>query len=143
MKSLAIIGFTLITPNIAGWFWLRMYQMAQPISRKYADITLNIILTLWDTHIKKYPRYICDQLSIIKKQQEKYGKPELSAALTYCIERELFSANDFRDTLEYFQLKQPGSPVREIKLDIKYRVVTAQIRDLSVYSDICKGGNCA
>ena len=89
---------------------------------------------------EKYPRYICDQLLIIKNQQEKYGQSELSAALAYCIERELFSANDFRDTLEYFRNQQPVIPIREVKLDIKYSVITAQIRDLSVYSAIEKGG---
>jgi hypothetical protein len=89
--------------------------------------------------VEKYPRYIRDQLGIIKKQQEKFSKSELSAALNYCTEHELFSANDFRDTLEYFKATAPIEPIREVKLDIKYSVVTAQIRDLSAYTSIAKG----
>jgi len=54
----------------------------------------------------------------------------------YCIERELFSANDFRDTLEYFAVKQPIIPCRKVGLDIKYAAVSVQIRDLSVYCAI-------
>jgi len=92
---------------------------------------------------KKYPRYISDQLFIIRKQQEKYGKTELSVALAYCIERELFSANDFRDTLEYFKAQEPLIPIKEVKLEVKYSVVTAQIRDLSVYTSIAKGDDKA
>jgi hypothetical protein len=34
--------------------------------------------------VEKYPRYIRDQLGIIKKQQEKFSKSKLSAALKYC-----------------------------------------------------------
>jgi transposase len=90
--------------------------------------------------INKYPRYVCDQLRIIRKSQEKYSKGELERALVYCIERELFSANDFRDTLEYFRKEQPIIASCEVKLDIKYSMVTAQIRDLSAYTSIGTGG---
>jgi len=90
--------------------------------------------------IKKYPRYVRDQLSLIQKQQKKCGSAELSRALSYCIERELFSANDFRDTLEYFRVAQPLPQIRAVKLDVKYAVVTAHIRDVSVYTAISQGG---
>jgi transposase len=84
--------------------------------------------------IEKYPRYIRDQLTIIKKLFEQYSKGELSKALEYCIEHELFSANDFRDTLEYFRTTQPPLPVKEVVLPVKYSIVKAEVRDLSVYS---------
>jgi len=90
--------------------------------------------------IKKYPRYVRDQLSLIQKQQKRFGAAELERALSYCIERELFSANDFRDTLEYFRTAQPLPQVREVRLDSKYAAVTAQVRDIGVYSAAEAGG---
>jgi len=92
--------------------------------------------------MERYPRYIRDQLSIINKAQEIYGKDELKAALTYCIERDLFSATDFRDTLEYFRQESAGERYNEsdIKLPVKYSMVTAQQRDISAYVSATAGG---
>jgi hypothetical protein len=84
--------------------------------------------------IKKYPRYIRDQLSIISKAQEIYTIPELQRALDYCIQRDLISANDFRDTLEYFRQTEPPVPIREVTLPAKYSMVRAEIRSLDVYN---------
>jgi transposase len=89
----------------------------------------------------KYPRYIRDQLSIIRKTQELYTKPELERALVYCTERELFSANDFRDTLEFFRRDQPRATVTvKITIPVKYSAVRAEIRPLSTYSLLMAGG---
>jgi hypothetical protein len=51
-----------------------------------------------DELIRKYPRYARDQLRIMKNCAKNYDKDELQNALNYCIERDLYSANDFRDT---------------------------------------------
>ncbi|PKM61000.1 MAG: transposase [Firmicutes bacterium HGW-Firmicutes-21] len=92
--------------------------------------------------MERYPRYIRDQLSIINKAQKIYSKDELKAALTYCIERDLFSATDFRDTLEYFKQESVAERYREteIKLPVKYSIVTAQQRDISAYTSAVSGG---
>ena len=42
------------------------------------------------------------------------------------MERELFTATDFGDTLEYFAIKQEPGENNGIKLPVKYRVVTAR-----------------
>ena len=89
--------------------------------------------------IRKYPRYIRDQLSIINKAQETYTRSELQHALDYCIQRDLVSANDFRDTLEYFRQIEPPAFVRDITLPVKYSVVRAEIRPLNAYSFVCCG----
>jgi len=88
----------------------------------------------------KYPRYVSDQLRIIRKMQEKYKKDELSQALAYCLERDLISANDFRDTLEYFRKAAPPISLREVELPAKYRVVQAEVRPLDVYAAVCTRG---
>lgn len=88
-----------------------------------------------------YPRYIRDQLSIISKCQERYTKPELERALEYCKHRELFSANDFRDTLEYFRGTEPLPVLRPLELPVKYSVVRAEIRPVSAYTAMMNGGD--
>jgi hypothetical protein len=88
----------------------------------------------------KYPRYVRDQLSIIRKTQELYTKPELERALVYCSERELYSANDLRDTLEYFRREEPLTIALEIRLPVKYSAVRAEVRPLSAYSVLLRGG---
>jgi hypothetical protein len=87
--------------------------------------------------IRKYPRYTRDQLSIISKAQEIYTKPELQRALDYCIQRDLVSANDFRDTLEYFRQAEPVAPIRAVTLPVQYSIVRAEIRPVGVYSLAC------
>lgn len=92
--------------------------------------------------MKRYPRYIRDQLSIINKAQGVYGKNELKAALNYCIERDLFSATDFRDTLEYFSQESDSERYSKpnVQLPVKYSMVTAQQRDISAYISATTGG---
>lgn len=84
--------------------------------------------------IEKYPRYIRDQLSIIRKTQERYTKPELKRALVYCTQRELYSANDLRDALEYFRREEPVTIAVGITLPVRYSTVRAEIRSLSAYN---------
>lgn len=86
--------------------------------------------------LESKPRYTRDQLSIILKLQEKYKDEEMQNGINYCVERTLFSANDLRDTLEYFSFKKPVPLIRQISIPIKYKVVTAQERSIDVYSRI-------
>lgn len=51
----------------------------------------------------KYPRYIRDQLSLIKKSIELGSLDVIDEALTLCMERQLFSANDFQDVVSLFK----------------------------------------
>jgi hypothetical protein len=91
--------------------------------------------------VEKYPRYVRDQLSIINKIQEIYSKSELEHALAYCTERELYSANDLRDTLEYFRREEPLTVALEIRIPVKYSAVRAEVRPLSAYSVLAGGGD--
>lgn len=84
------------------------------------------------------PRYVRDQLGIILKLQEKYSNMEMQTGIEYCLKRELFSANDLKDTLEYFSYQQPEPIVRKIAIPVKYKVVIAQERAIDVYTQIYK-----
>jgi len=89
--------------------------------------------------LEKYHRYVLPQLRIFRKTQELYAKHELSAALTYCIEHDLYSANDFRDTLLFLAQPQPAAPVKRGELPVKYRSVQAQTRSVGVYGQMTGG----
>ncbi len=69
----------------------------------------------------------------MKNCAEKYDKNELQAALDYCIERDLFSANDFRDTLVFFRTEEPKVTSNQVSLPAKYSTVQVQIRNLNSY----------
>jgi transposase len=90
--------------------------------------------------VSKYPRYVRDQLRIISMMQEKYSKKELTNALDYCFEREMYSASDFRDTLEYFKREQATENKQTADLPAKYAVVKAQTRPVSMYNAAMRGG---
>jgi transposase len=86
------------------------------------------------------PRYVRDQLSIIAKLQEQYSKDELDIAMNYCMERQLFSASDFKDTLEYFSKKQDMPIIKSTRIPFKYSLIVAQTRSIDVYANIFMGG---
>jgi len=86
------------------------------------------------------PRYTRDQMSMVARLQARYGKDELFRAVSYCMERELFTATDFGDTLEYFAVKQDTPKTAVTSLPLKYSLVTAQERPLDAYASLMKGG---
>ena len=94
-----------------------------------------------DELIKKYPRYARDQLRIMKNCSENYDKDELQNALNYCIERDLISANDFRDSLVFFRADEPKVTSAEVLLPPKYQIVKTQQRNLDSYCAAQKGGD--
>ena len=87
-----------------------------------------------DELIKKYPRYARDQLRIMKNCAGDYDKIELQNALNYCIEKDLFSANDFRDALVFFRADEPKITSANVLLPTKYSMVQAQVRSLDSYA---------
>lgn len=89
--------------------------------------------------MEKYPRYIRDQLVIIKKCQELYDPEALANALEYCTQRELFSANDFRDSLEYFHQAEAPAILAPLTLPVKYSTIRAETRPVSAYMVAMKG----
>ena len=84
-------------------------------------------------------RYARDQLSLLKKCQQKYSVEELSFAINYCIEKNLYSAVDYTDTLEYFKKTPKEEAIAKIVIPIKYRVVTANEREINAYTSIYEG----
>ena len=92
---------------------------------------------------REKPRYVRDQLSLIVKLQSQYESSELAFAVDYCLKRRLFSAVDFKDTLEYFKTAEPVPIIKPVELPIKYKIYTAQERPIRTYTEIFMGGEQA
>lgn len=57
------------------------------------------------------PRYIRDQLLIIRKVVETAANPSLvDKALNYCQDNDIFSAADFKAILSHYQREEPDTP---------------------------------
>jgi transposase len=90
--------------------------------------------------LHKYPRYNKEQLSGIKKLQEIYSLEQLHQAIAYCTERELYSVDEFRATLEYFNTDTQTLRVEKVALPARYSVIIADTRPLSEYDNVLLGG---
>lgn len=117
-------------------------------SIKLQTLRSNVIAAFGSEVAEKYvqrieeskPRYIRDQLGILRKLQEQYSKEELYNAVDYCLQRKLFSAVDLKDTLEYFKMKAPTPILSPVKIPIKYSLVIAQTRSIEAYTNLYSGG---
>jgi transposase len=120
------------------------------VETKYDDLRRKVIEKLTDIEtagkyidmlIEKYPRYARDQLRIMKNCMEQYCKDDLRNAFCYCLERDLISANDFRDTLEYFRSEQPVNIAEQICLPEKYKMIRPKVRSVESYVTKAGGGS--
>ena len=89
---------------------------------------------------EKKPRYVKEQLEIVLNACEVYGRENVLAAIGYCREMELYSANDLRDAVEMKKGQMPAQtrpnllPVE----DERYHIFV-QKRALSVYAEVAAG----
>ena len=81
-------------------------------------------------------RYIKDQLGLILKSVEGYGNNMLQKALSYCVERNLWSATSFKDVLQYLT-EESKAIVKDtntnIEIPSKYKGLKPEIRHISEY----------
>ena len=94
-----------------------------------------------DAILLKKPRYTRDQLSALLKLQEKYERKDLISAIEYCQKRDLFSASDFGDSLEYLVKTIEPKKHLDYKLPAKYSVIQAEQRPLDAYAQLVRIGD--
>ena len=89
---------------------------------------------------EKKPRYVKDQLDIVLIACETFGRENVLAAIDYCREMELYSANDLRAAAEMMkgQTSAQPQPNRLPVEDERYHI-PVQKRPLSVYADVAAG----
>ena len=93
------------------------------------------------TLLSRKPRYTRDQLSMLLKLQEKHDRNDLARAIEYCHKRELFSASDFGDSLEYLVKTIPPQTCFAYKLPVKYSVIRAEQRPIDAYTQLARVGD--
>lgn len=95
-----------------------------------------------DALIDAYPRYAKDQLSLMLRCVRNYSAKDVAAALEYCVGRELISANDFRDTLEYLVKQNPRPKAEKTTIPTKYQMIQPKVRNIADYQNAL-GGDAA
>jgi hypothetical protein len=110
-----------------------------------------IPLSTWSSKsIPILPRYIRDQLKIIKDHSKDKSPELIKQALNYCLKNHLYGATDFVDTLNYFaSINCPAEGKRNIENTLqplhennrsvfKTRV---EVRDMGIYIKELQGVN--
>ena len=91
---------------------------------------------------KRYPRYIRDQLQVVQRAIKSF-EPYLQSALDVCIEKSLWSANDFHDVVKHLarisEINNLPSDVPTIETNLKHYKDKATVRELEGYLKILGG----
>ena len=93
-----------------------------------------------ETICEKKPRYVRDQFELVVSACKTYGRETVLAAMTYCWNMELYSANDLRDAAEMMcgQIPEQSAPNRLPVENERYHIPVQQ-RSLTVYADVAAG----
>jgi hypothetical protein len=90
--------------------------------------------------VEKKPRYVKDQFDIVLHACQTYGRETLLAAVRYCQERELYSANDLRDAAGTIGGPlPPGQSASRLPVEGERYHVAVQKRALSAYAEVAAG----
>ncbi|MGJ9386195.1 IS21 family transposase [Salipaludibacillus sp. CF4.18] len=92
---------------------------------------------------KRYPRYIRDQLQVVQKAVKSF-EPHVQSALDVCIEKALWSANDFHDVAKHLARTQEEintlpSFIPTIEMTSIHYKDKASVRELDGYLKILGG----
>ena len=93
-----------------------------------------------DKVVGKYRRYARDQFMVLEKSVQKFPE-QREATLEYCIENELWSANDFRDVASYLNQHSPEAIPQGIEETVSTSSSGIQVstRSISEYVKIMGG----
>jgi transposase len=99
-----------------------------------------------DILIEKKPRYVKEQLGIVVDVCETYGREAAIDAMLYCMNLELYSANDLRDAAKMISTHRPTAaqpPPSRLPVEGERYHISVQKRDLAVYTGIAAGSEVA
>ncbi|MFL6557706.1 MAG: hypothetical protein ACJ8MO_16515, partial [Bacillus sp. (in: firmicutes)] len=86
---------------------------------------------------KRYPRYLRDQWSIIKKCIDVSSVEVLDDSLALCMERQLFSANDFQDVVQLLK-RQRQVNLNSLNAIAENKPTSADIGELPLLNEEAK-----
>jgi len=97
------------------------------------------------SHIRdKYPRYIRDQLMLIKRQNQTYGMKVMEQALSFCIQNKIYKATDMGSVAKKIQT-ETNIPVSELPESIQVKSlskstfkITPEKSSISDYKNLMK-----
>src|SRR5665648_287351 len=96
------------------------------------------------------PRYVRDQLELIRGNLTKKSQKTIDQALVFCLKNQLYSAVDFCDALTHFSTPSRGSQsvsstpneVQQLNQEAQSKLKTKpQVRDIQDYVSVCEGDN--
>lgn len=128
--------------------YIRIKHPERELNLKYNELYEKALASLGNSEIGKIfldeivrlkPRYIRDQLGLILKLSTEYEQYNIETALSYCIERGIWSATDFKDTLIYQSSTKEIEKSEQIYLPLKYQLVSANARDITAYQSLIGG----
>lgn len=102
------------------------------------------IQQLLDEIYQRYPRYIRDQLQILQRAIKDF-EPFIQRALDICVEKTLWSANDFHDIAKHLariesrKNEKPELDIPNFAAVSKYYSEKASVRELDGYLKILGG----
>jgi len=89
---------------------------------------------------EKMPRYAKDQLELVLKICEAYGRENILEAIAYCRELSLFSANDLHDVAVALGGQESIQPhFQQLPVQNERYHIAVQKRDLSLYTQAATG----
>ena len=97
------------------------------------------------SHIRdKYPRYIRDQLMLIKRQNQTYGMTVMEQALSFCTQNKIYKATDMGSVAKKIQT-ETNTPVSELPESIQVKSlskstfkITPEKSSISDYKNLMK-----
>ena len=112
--------------------------------RRRMEELLNKTVSLLGTEFREYleiicekkPRYVKDQLGLIVRACEAYGRERVIAAMSYCREMELYSAVDLNDAACALGGHEAAPIPDRLPVEDERYHVNVQKRELSIYADV-------
>ena len=87
------------------------------------------------------PRYTRDQFGLLLKLSSEYDTNSIEIALNYCVERGIWSATDFKDTLIFNSNAKEEEQLQQVFLPIIYQLVSVNTRDITAYQSLIGGAD--
>ncbi|MDR0323266.1 MAG: hypothetical protein LBI12_02325 [Treponema sp.] len=93
-----------------------------------------------ETICEEKPRYVKEQFDIVVSACKTYGRETVLAAMSYCQDLELNSANDLRGAAEMLSSRAPAQDLpNRLPVEGERYHIPVQSRPLSVYAEVAAG----